>query len=250
MTEPLVARIHAVTLAPGPRGWVGRLRPRIGGLLRAGIPRWRRRRQRRGRVRSDVFIARLALRLVRVRRPRPKLVVERVLLATPTPAPRGHGSEQRPVRMADRAERASRVARREVHLRSTSTLLRSTSVQERRTHLTTRLDTSASRLTLERVERTRKVIETPAMRTVIAAPEPAFAMTHRVPTPARSAGGEGVPLALMRPAQDLAFADPRSSAPERVHGATLDVERLTDQVLFKIERRLIAQRERMGIASL
>ena len=266
MTDPLDVQIRTVAITRrGAGGWQARLRLRVGPMVRAFAARPRRRTSlARGGIRRKVLGARLPTMIVAIRRMRTRLFRAQVVLrdhrgsvvhrsASPTlrspvshavPSPKSLGSETR--------------ARNESTFRHVSSRFE-TFVR----HHTDSEATSARRevgLSLARPERLvppsrpvrldrpRRTGQADRLAAAPTHPAPAagVSMTHRKPSPVSSPPSETRPVRTGRGAPldlgDVAPALPRTAGPGHI-----DVERLTDQVLLKIERRFIAQRERLGI---
>jgi hypothetical protein len=270
VTDPLgVALKTAVITRRAARGWRARLRVRVRRIVRVSAAGLRRRRRLgRGRLGRDVFGVRAPTMLVALRRMRTRLLREHVVRRD-----RGGSVDHRPATPPaggpiSRAAPSSKPIVPETHARNESTFRHVSSRFE--TYVRNHADSpsrSARRETrvspqrlegvkrldwLERPERPRTSGESHGVLGAAAHVSPAaasVAMTHRKPSPARPLASDTRPLRAAR-AAELSFGDLADASPRKAGPAPMDIERLTDQVLLKIERRLIAQRERLGLGDL
>jgi hypothetical protein len=248
VTDPFSAQFKLTTLrSRAAGGWASRLRTRLPPVIRASVALVRRRAFRRTATRRAILAWRAALRLLAIRWPRRSMFVTRVTRAA-TPA--STVTAARRMRVRSRTEGASRVAAAgtapETQRAAEHAVVRISSRLERRTLVSRRVERLTSRRELERVLVTRTLVEPARSQLPMRPAPPKAAMTFRLPSPAVITARPPAAFEPARPGADLSVAEP-PSLPRRPAAAPIDVDRLTDQVLWKIERRAVAQRERIGL---
>jgi hypothetical protein len=248
VTDRFPAHIRLTTLrSRAAGGWVSRLRTRLPPVVRASVALVGRRHFRRTATRRAILAWPAALWLLAFRWPRPSTFVTRVTRAA-TPAPTVTPARRMPIRSRTQGtSRATAGGRAPETQRAAEHAVVRTSLHLARCTLASRrFETLTSRRELERVLVSRTLVEPARSQLAVRPAPPKAAMTLRLPSPAVITARPPATFEPARRAGNPSVTEP-PSLPRRLAAASIDVDRLTDQVLWKIERRAVAQRERIGL---